>query len=110
MGKGKGLGELEALTLAAILRVGEDANGRAVYDEIKTRTGRDPTLSGVHVTLRRLETKEWARSRLGTVSKKGGRPRRYYTVTPAGADALRAFRHAWDRVWEGLVLPVEADQ
>ena len=110
MGKGKGPGDLEALALAAVLRVGEEANGRAVYDEIRERTGRDPTLAGVHVTLRRLEKKGWVRSRLGTVSAKGGRPRRFYALTDEGVRVLSAFRAAWDQVWEGLVLPAEADR
>ena len=110
MGTTKGLGELEALVLAAMVRVGDESNGRAVYDEILTRTGRDPSLAGVHVTLRRLETKGLARSALGSVSERGGRPRRYYRPTNDGLERLREFRRVWDRVWDGLPLSTGGDE
>lgn len=105
MGRGEHLGELEALVLTAVMRVGQDANGTAVYTEIEARANREPSLPSVHVTLRRLEEKGLLTSEVGEPSPRGGRPRRYYRPTPEGVRALQAFREMWRRVWSGLELP-----
>lgn len=105
MPRGAHLGDLEAIVLAAVVRVGEDANGVRVYEEIESRTGRSVSLTAVHVTLRRLETKGLMDSREGTPAAHGGRPRRYYRVTAAGLEALAAFRAMWQSLWRGMDLP-----
>ncbi len=53
MGRGEHLGELEALILTSVVRVGEGANGTAVYEEIESLAGRDASLPAIPVTLRR---------------------------------------------------------
>lgn len=105
MGKGERLGELEALVLTAVVRVGRQANGTAVYREIEERLGRQPSLPAVHVTLRRLEEKGLLTSDVGEPSPRGGRPRRFYRPTPDGVRALRDFRDMWRTAWSGLELP-----
>ncbi|MEQ8330292.1 MAG: PadR family transcriptional regulator [Longimicrobiales bacterium] len=105
MGRGKHLGELEAMVLAAVVRAGAGAHGTAVYDAIEASTGRDPTLPAVHVTLRRLDEKGLVTSRVGEVSPRGGRPRRHYRLTDEGAERLRECREMWRRVWSGLEIP-----
>lgn len=99
------LGELEALVLTAVVRVGKGANGAAVYREIQDSAGRDPSLPAVHVTLRRLEEKGLLASEEGTISPRGGRPRRYYRATRDGVRALQAFQGMWRNVWRGLQWP-----
>jgi PadR family transcriptional regulator, regulatory protein PadR len=105
MAKREHLGELEALVLACVIRVGDGANGAAVYRELEARGGRDPGVAAVHVTLRRLEEKGYLGSDLGTPSRRGGRPRRWYAPTDRGMQALGAFRRMWKDVLSDLVLP-----
>jgi DNA-binding PadR family transcriptional regulator len=105
MGHPDYLGELEALVLTAVVRVGAGANGAAVYREIRARAGRDVSLPAVHVTLGRLEDKGLLRSAAGTTSARGGRPRRYYHATRDGIGALQAFQDMWRSVWRGLAWP-----
>lgn len=105
MGQGEHLGELEALVLTAVIRVGRKANGKAVYQELEEQTGREASLPAVHVTLRRLEGKGLLASDVGKPSPRGGRPQRFYRPTPDGVRALRAFRTMWRNVWKGLELP-----
>lgn len=105
MGRGDNLGELEALVLTAVMRVGDGANGTAVFREIEARTGRDASLPSVHVTLNRLEEKGLLTSWTTDPSPRGGRPRRFYEPTPAGVRALHEFRNMWRSVWSGLDLP-----
>lgn len=104
MGKGDRLGELEAVVLAAVLHAGEEANGAAVYRELSERGGRDPGVASIHVTLRRLEEKGLLASSVGTPSPRGGRPRRFYSPTPAGLRALATFRRMWEGLLAGLPL------
>ena len=43
------------------------------------------------------------RSRMSDpLPERGGRSRRYYTVTPAGLSALRDSREAWLALWKGV--------
>ena len=53
------LGEFEQIVLLALLRIGADAYGAAVCLEIERRGGRAASLSAVHTTLERLNTKAW---------------------------------------------------
>lgn len=105
MGRGEHLGELEALVLAVVVRIGQGASGTAVYEEIEARGGRDPSVPAIHVTLRRLERKGLVVSDIGEPSPRGGRPQRFYRLTPAGAELLGEFREMWRRVWRGIDVP-----
>lgn len=106
MGSSGHLGGLEAMVMAAVARAAPGANGVAVYDEIIRLTARDPSLPAIHVTLRRLEEKRLLSSREGDPSPRGGKPRRYYEITPDGWSLLRRFRDDWTALWSGLEIPV----
>ena len=68
------LGELEQVVLLAVLRVGKDAYGVPVHDEIQRRAGRDLTLGTIYKTLTRLEEKELVTSYIGApTAERGGR-------------------------------------
>ena len=51
------LGDFEQLVLLGVLRLGADAYGAALRQEIHTRSGRDISINAVYTTLERLETK-----------------------------------------------------
>lgn len=97
------LGEFEHLVLLAILRLGDQAYAPAILEEIETRTGRPPSPGSMYVTLDRLEEKGLLKSRLAdSTGDRGGRPRRYVTVTPLGVRQLRTSRKALLELWHGL--------
>jgi PadR family transcriptional regulator, regulatory protein PadR len=97
------LGEFEKLVMLAVLRTGEDAYGARIIGELEERTGRSASAGAVYVALRRLEDKRMVRSRLGPgTPKRGGRPKRFYQVLPAGVAALREARQEWDAMLAGL--------
>lgn len=97
------LGEFEHMVLVAILRLGEGAYGAAILDEIERRTGRDTSAGSLYVTLDRLESKGYIESRAGDPSPgRGGRSRRYVSVTAAGFEAVRESRAALMGLWKGL--------
>lgn len=99
------MGEFEHLVLLAILRLGNDAYGMEVREEIEDRTGREVSYGAVYTTLDRLEAKGYASHRLGeATAERGGRARKYFRVEPAGRDALRATRSVVDLMSEGVTL------
>ena len=58
----------------------------------------------VYATLGRLEQKGFVRSRPGEATpERGGRARRYFTLTAAGAEALNATRATLTGLWRGQV-------
>lgn len=103
MGKGSYLGDLEELTLLAVLRLGGDAHGGSIRDELGLRAERAVSISTVYVTLMRLEEKGYARSWMGEpTASRGGKAKRHYAVTPEGVEALEAVRAVRERMWRGL--------
>jgi PadR family transcriptional regulator, regulatory protein PadR len=97
------LGEFEQIVLLAILRLKDDAYAVPVREEIEGRTGRSVARGALYTALDRLEAKHFLTSKMGEpLAERGGRSRRYYTVTPAGVSALRASRHALLQLWNGL--------
>ena len=84
------LGDLEQIVLLAVLQSGDRAYGVPVQQEVRQRARRDLTLGTIYKALSRLETKGLVASRVGEpTSERGGRAKRYYTVTAAGKRALR---------------------
>lgn len=100
------LGEFEHIVLLAVLRLGEDAYGVSIRAEIAACTGRDPTPGALYTTLDRLEDKCLLRSRLGDPTpSRGGRAKRYFTVTAAGIQAVASAQRAYQSLLKGLKLP-----
>ena len=100
-----GLGELEHLTMLAVVRLEDRAYGGSVREELLVRAQRDVSIATVYVTLVRLERKGLLRSRLGPPSPvRGGKAKRLFHITKAGKRSLlssrRAFEAMWESVWE----------
>jgi len=97
------LGEFEQIVLIAVLRLGENAYAIPIREEIEQRTGRAVARGALYTALERLESKRCLRSRMSEpLRERGGRSRRYFTVTPAGLAAVRASRASLLKLWQGL--------
>lgn len=97
------LGDLEQLVLLALLRLGPDAFGIAVQEEIATRTRRDVSLGAVYTTLARLEQKGYVTTRVGEPTPvRGGRRKKHYRVQAAGRRVLAAAIADLRALTEGL--------
>ena len=101
------LGEFEYAVLLAILQL-EDSYAVPVRALLEERTGRPIARGALYTALERLEAKGCLRSRMGdpTVDR-GGRPRRYFTVTPAGLRAIKATHGAFASLTRGLETLLE---
>src|SRR6476660_5019754 len=102
------IGPFAQSVLLALVRLGKDAYGRAILNEVQSRQNRDVSAGAVYATLERLETKGLAASRLapGTAIR-GGRARRYFVPTGAGVRALNDAKSATDSLWRGLAWPLK---
>lgn len=97
------LAEFELLVLLAVLHRGDTAYAVSVHDELVRRSRRRVSTGAVYVTLDRLERKGLLRSRLGdSTPERGGRAKRFYTLSAQGLAALRAERAVMRRMWDGL--------
>ena len=102
------IGQFEQAVLVALIRLGKDAYGRAILNEVQKRLDRVVSAGAVYATLERLEAKGLVSSTLapGTAIR-GGRARRYFVLTADGIRALSDAKSATDRIWRGLALPVK---
>src|SRR6185437_1421330 len=103
------IGQFEQTVLLALVRLGKDAYGRAILNEIQVRLHREVSAGAVYATLERLEGKGLASSTLapGTAIR-GGRARRYFVPTGAGVRALNEAKAVTDSLWHGLTWPLKA--
>jgi DNA-binding PadR family transcriptional regulator len=102
------LGAFEQAVLLAVLRLGDQAYGRAILKEVETRLGRPVAAGAVHITLERLDKKGLVTSRLGSGTPiRGGRARRFYSLQQRGVGALNDARAAIDDLWQGFDYPIK---
>ncbi len=92
------LGDFEQRVLFALIRLGPDAYGVTIRDDIEARTGRAVSAGALYTALTRMEKRGLVSSTLGEPTpERGGKRKRLYTVQPAGERALA-------RVYESLRL------
>jgi PadR family transcriptional regulator PadR len=84
------LGEFEQLVLLAVLRLDGDAYGMTIRQTLQTIANRPSSLGSVYTTLDRLEDKGLLTSLVGKpLAERGGRARKFFKITGAGAQALK---------------------
>jgi DNA-binding PadR family transcriptional regulator len=100
------LGQHELMVMLAVLRLGREAYGVPIAAEIAARTGREMLQGSVYAILERLEAKGMMTSRLGDATpQRGGRAKRYFTLTAEGVRQVRAAQHALQALWVDLPQP-----
>ncbi len=101
------LGTLELAAMLAVARLASNAYGLAVRKDLAERTGRDLSVGALYTTLGRLEKKGFLISRTSEPTPvRGGRSRRMYQVTSAGAQAIREAEQHSVSIWAGLGSPI----
>ncbi len=97
------LGEFEQLVLLALARLGDQAYGIAIRDEIALHTGRDASVAAVYKALWRLDEKGLVQSRIGDpTATRGGRRKRLYQLSAPGLQALQSSLHAVRQLSRGV--------
>ena len=97
------LGSLELSALLAVARLGDDAYGLAVRQDLSERAGRDYSVGAIYTTLQRLEDKGLLASRASEpLPVRGGRSRRHFRLTGAGTRAIRNAERQAKSMWAGV--------
>jgi PadR family transcriptional regulator PadR len=97
------LGQHELMVMLAVLRLGRQAYGVPIAAEIADRAGREMLQGSVYAVLERLEAKGLMKSRLGEATpERGGRAKRYFTLTAEGVRHVREAQRALEAMWVGL--------
>ena len=85
-----GLGKLELAVLMAVARLGDEAYGLGIRQEVSLRRKHDYSVGAIYTTLGHLERKglvtSWTTEPLAV---RGGRSRRQYEVSAQGKRVLR---------------------
>jgi len=98
------LGEFEYLLLTAAARLGEDAYGAAIRQEIEGAIKGPCSIGALYTTLDRLEAKGLIKTWMGDPTpQRGGRPKRMVRVTAKGVEEASAFYEAVTRVSRGVL-------
>ena len=101
------LGGFEQAVLLALIKLGDNAYGRAILKEVAIRLNRDVAAGAVYATLDRLEAKRLVSSRLASgTPARGGRARRYYKPEAAGTIALNETKATLENLWRDTVWPI----
>ena len=97
------VGSLELAALLAVVRLGDEAYGLAVRHDLSERNGRDYSVGAIYTTLQRLEDKGLLASHASEpLPVRGGRSRRHFRLTGAGARAIREAERQSVSMWAGV--------
>ena len=112
MSKQKFLGEFEQMILLAMMRLGENAYGSSIRQLLVETIKRDVTVGALYTTLERLESKGLVSSRLGeATAERGGRAKRYFSVSAEGRTQLAKTKQALDTLWRDVALkPISVEE
>jgi DNA-binding PadR family transcriptional regulator len=101
--RGTLLTDFELMILLAILRVGDEAYGVPIGQEIESTAGRRVVRAAIYAALNRLEARGLVRAAMGDPTpERGGRAKRYYALTAKGLRATLDTQQALTALWTGL--------
>ena len=101
--KGINLGEFEELVLLSVGALSDDAYGVAIQEFIKENTNRGVSIGALHASLSRLVDKGFLEAQFGEATRiRGGRRKKYYTLTISGREALKAINDLRSNLYQML--------
>ena len=97
------LGEFEEIVLLTVGVLYNEAYGVAIKEEIENRLKRKVSVGALQSALRRMEKKGYLDSRQGEANKKrGGKPKRFFTITAHGKEALKHSQDVRTQLWNAI--------
>lgn len=97
------LGEFEEIVLLTVAILDGEAYGISIVEEIETRLERNVSLGAIQTVLKRLEDKKMVRSLFGEATKiRGGKRKRYYTITAEGQRILKNTKDQRLLLWNAI--------
>jgi PadR family transcriptional regulator PadR len=103
MDKATYLRDLELMILLVVMRLGDDAYGVPIARELKVHARREVSLANVYATLEKLQEKGYVSSDLADPTpERGGRAKRYFSVTAQGLKKVRETQRTLVRLWRAI--------
>lgn len=97
------LTKLDENVILVILRLGNEAYIVSIKNTLEKYLGRDISFGALYLSLKRLTRDGYLLTEIGeSTSKKGGRAKKYYRITRAGALKLREIHGLQRKMWEGF--------
>ena len=97
------MGEFEELILLIVAIMNGRAYGIGIIEELEKRTGRSAAIGALQTVLKRMEEKGWVTSAFGEATKeRGGKRKRYYSITAKGKKILGENREKRNSLWEAI--------
>jgi DNA-binding PadR family transcriptional regulator len=101
--KGENPGEFEELLMLLVFALKEEAYAVRILEELETQAGRKVAIGAIHTALYRLEDKGLLKSFTGgATAERGGRWKRFFTVTAFGKKNLEKSREVRMKLWNQI--------
>jgi PadR family transcriptional regulator, regulatory protein PadR len=95
----------EQYLMLAIMRKRPEAYGVSIFEELRSRLGREVPLATIYATLEKLEQKGFVRSKQGAATaERGGRAKMYFDITGKGQAALSSSLRELESLRAGVRL------
>ena len=100
----KDLTKIEEILLLSIWNLQDDAYGFKIRHYVSHLLGKDFTFGNLYSALERLARKRYVMKHPGeTTPQRRGKTRMYYSISPAGIEALKAACALNQKLWGALI-------
>src|SRR6186997_3264585 len=97
------ISNFELMVMLALIRLGDDAYGVPISQEIEEQSGHDVAMGSVYAALERLQDRGFVSSSIGEPTpERGGRAKKYFKVTGKGMKVVQETQQTLTRLWKGL--------
>lgn len=96
----KSIGSLEEVVLLLVIVLEDNAYAVTIAEEYQKQFQKSITIPAIHTVLRRLEKKGFIKSHVGGATNlRGGRSKRFYSITKVGYDLARELNEQRTALW-----------
>ncbi len=97
------LTRMEELILLAVWRLGDNAYGITIREEVGKSTGEEWPLGAIYPFLSRLQKGGYVKTSTSrSIPERGGRHKIMYRLTESGREALAEVQRVNARAWDGI--------
>ena len=98
----------EEIILVTVLKLGDNAYGVSIREQIHADTGERWSFASIYQPLDKLARKQYVTKTKGEpTAERGGKSKFFYRITPEGKGALLRAQETTQRLWAGVprILP-----
>lgn len=97
------ISNFELMVMLALIRLGDEAYGVPISQEIEEQSGHDVAVGSVYAALERMQNRGFVIGNLGeATAERGGRAKRYFKITGKGMKVVRTTQQTLIRLWSGI--------